>query len=114
MLISERLTRLSKEIWMPLQKNARLWAGLVRMLALLPLFVIASVRAQSYLPESGSDAIYQRSLDLSSHLNVLMVSLQPGFEDLGTIAYFRFGRGAKVMSAYVTNGEGGESDLRSS
>ena len=99
---------------MPLQKNARLWAGLVRMLALLPLFVIASVRAQSYLPESGSDAIYQRSLDLSSHLNVLMVSLQPGFEDLGTIAYFRFGRGAKVMSAYVTNGEGGESDLRSS
>ncbi len=42
-----------------------------------------------------------------------MISLQPGFEDLATLSYFRYGKGAKVLSAYVTNGEGGESDLRS-
>jgi len=68
--------------------------------------------AQPYFPETGRDALYQRSLDLQSNLNVLSIALQPGYEDLAALAYFRLGRGARIISAYVTNGEAGESDIR--
>jgi len=37
---------------------------------------------------------------------------ETGYEDLATLAYFRLGRGARVLSAFVTNGESGEDDLR--
>lgn len=67
-----------------------------------------SLSARQAPQSSNSDLVYQQSLDLSGRLNVLMVSLQPGHEDLATLSYYRFGRGAKIMSAYVTNGEGGE------
>ncbi|MEX1275198.1 MAG: PIG-L family deacetylase [Bacteroidota bacterium] len=72
-----------------------------------------SLSAQQTPQSSNSDLVYQQSLDLSGRLNVLMVSLQPGHEDLATLAYYRFGRGAKIMSAYVTNGEGGEGGVTS-
>jgi len=65
-----------------------------------------------YFPETGRAAIYQQSLDARSRLHVLSIALKPGYEDLATIAYFRLGRGARVVSAYVTNGEAGESDVR--
>ncbi len=65
-----------------------------------------------YFPETGKNALYQRSLDLRSNLNVLSLAIQPGYEDLSALAYFRLGRGANIMSAYVTNGESGESDIR--
>lgn len=71
-----------------------------------------SLKAQSYFPETGPEALYQRALDTRSRLNVLYISLQPGYEDFSSLAYFRFARGAKVMTAYLTNGETGESDLR--
>ncbi len=67
---------------------------------------------KTYFPETGRAAVYQRSLDLQNDLNVLSIALQPGYEDLATLAYFRLGRGARIMSAYVTNGEAGESDVR--
>lgn len=73
----------------------------------------SSLWAQPIFSTSNPDRIYQQSLDLTSRLNVLMISLQPGFEDLSTLAYYRYGRGAKVMSAYVTNGEGGEGGMKS-
>ncbi|MBI3579181.1 MAG: hypothetical protein HY089_07215, partial [Ignavibacteriales bacterium] len=71
------------------------------------------MRAQPYFPETGPEALYQRALDSKSRLNVLCLSLQPGYEDFSTLAYLRFARGAKVMTAYLTNGEAGESDVRS-
>lgn len=67
---------------------------------------------KSYFPETGRNALYQRSLDLQSNLNVLSIAIQPGHEDLPGLAYFRLGRGATIMSAYLTNGEAGESDVR--
>jgi len=67
---------------------------------------------QNYFPETGPDALYQRSLELQNPLNVLSIAIQPGYEDLQALAYFRLGRGAEILSAYVTNGEAGESDLR--
>ena len=76
----------------------------------LPLWFAQSFA--QYFPETGRAAIYQQSLEARSRLHVLSIALKPGYEDLATIAYFRLGRGARVVSAYVTNGEAGESDVR--
>lgn len=65
-----------------------------------------------YFPEIGKKALHQRSLDLKSNLNVLSIAIQPGKEDLAGLAYFRMAKGATIVSAYVTNGESGESDIK--
>ncbi|MGA3243065.1 MAG: PIG-L family deacetylase [Bacteroidota bacterium] len=84
---------------------------------LRPLLVLAflgfaiPVSAQ-YFPSNGRESLHQRALDARSRLNVLSIALQPGYEDLAGLAYFRMGRGARIVSAYVTNGEAGESDVR--
>jgi GlcNAc-PI de-N-acetylase len=78
-------------------------------------FIFSCAKKQSsptYFPETGRNALYQRSLDLRSNLRVLSIALQPGFEDVAALAYFRLGRGAAVMSVYFTNGEAGESDVQ--
>jgi len=64
------------------------------------------VASKSYFPETGRNAIYQSSIDLRRNLKVLSISMQPGQEDLSGLAYFRLGLGAKIMGAYITNGEG--------
>ncbi|MBI3006247.1 MAG: PIG-L family deacetylase [Ignavibacteriales bacterium] len=76
------------------------------------LFLPVLSSSQTYFPESGAEALAQRFLDLRCRLNVLFVSLQPGFEDFASLSYFRLARGAKVLNAYVSNGESGESDVR--
>ncbi|MEK6572295.1 MAG: PIG-L family deacetylase, partial [Bacteroidota bacterium] len=87
--------------------------NLIKFLKILFVaFQATYVFGQSYFPEVGREAIFQSSLDLQSNLRVLQVALQPGYEDLATLAYFRLNRGARIMSAYVTNGEAGESDVR--
>jgi len=68
--------------------------------------------SQNYFPEVGKNALMQRSLEARSNLKVLSVALRPGDEDFAALAYFRLGRGAVVMSVYVTNGEAGESDVQ--
>jgi hypothetical protein len=75
-------------------------------------FSSSALVAQQYFPETGSVAWYQRSLDLRSNLKVLVVSLQPGYEDLELMTYFRFHRGAQILSVYVTNGESGQHDQK--
>ena len=65
-----------------------------------------------YFPSNGRESLYQRALDAKSRLNVLSIALQPGYEDLAALAYFRMEHGARIVSAYVTNGEAGESDVR--
>jgi len=67
---------------------------------------------RSYFPEVGRPAAYQRTLDLTNDLKVLSLALEPGFEDLETLAYLRMARGATILSVYLTNGEAGESDVR--
>ncbi|MCX6133678.1 MAG: PIG-L family deacetylase [Ignavibacteriales bacterium] len=73
---------------------------------------VATPAFAQYFPQTGKEALHQRSLDARARLNVLSISLQPGYEDLATLAYFRIGVGARIVSAYVTNGEAGESDVR--
>jgi len=68
--------------------------------------------SQNYFPETGKNALAQRSLEARSNLKVLSVALRPGDEDFAALTYFRLGRGAVVMSVYVTNGEAGESDVQ--
>ncbi len=80
--------------------------------ALAPLLLVLTTSASAqYFPQTGPEALHQRALDAKARLNVLSISLEPGYEDLGALAYFRMGVGARVVSAYVTNGESGESDL---
>jgi len=67
---------------------------------------------QTYFPEVGEQALYQRSLDLRSTLSVLSIALQPGYESLADLASFRIERGAEITSAYLTNGEAGTSDVQ--
>jgi hypothetical protein len=62
------------------------------------------------IPASGPLAVYQHALDAHSNLTVLSLALEPGAEDLSALTYFRLARGAKTVSAYITNGEGRESD----
>jgi hypothetical protein len=83
-----------------------------KLLQLSALCVLVAVAHAQYFPNSGRSAIYQRSLDVQGRLNVLSIALRPGYEDLATLAYFRLARGAQIISAYVTNGEAGESDIR--
>jgi hypothetical protein len=73
---------------------------------------LATQAQGQYFPENGREALHQRALDARARLNVLSLSLQPGYEDLDALAFFRLGRGARIVSAYVTNGESGESDVR--
>ena len=81
------------------------------VVAMTMLYSSVPVLAQ-YFPQTGPAAIHQRALDAKARLNVLSISLQPGYEDLAALAYFRMGDGARIVSAYVTNGEAGESDVR--
>jgi hypothetical protein len=67
-----------------------------------------------YIAEKGDTALQQRLSDLQSNLVVMSVALQPGFEDQGTLAYYRFSRGASIVSLFVTNGEALESDEQGS
>ncbi len=87
-----------------------------RFAALLLAAVIAGPAAfadsgaRSLIPDTGRVAVQIRAHELTNPLRVLMVSLRPGDEDLQALAHFRFGRGAQVLSAFVTNGESGEHD----
>jgi LmbE family N-acetylglucosaminyl deacetylase len=69
-----------------------------------------TTRHSSYFPETGKPAIHQRALDLSSSAVVLVVALQPGYEDLPLLACLRMAVGARVAVAYMTNGETTPSD----
>lgn len=85
----------------------------LRFLLLLPLAAVV-VRAQApspYFPERGPAALHQRSLDLMMPLMVLSLALEPGYEDLNTLASLRLGAGARFVSVYATNGPATRSDL---
>ena len=73
----------------------------------------AGVQAQSgpYFPDRGYHAVYQSALRLQNPIVILSVAVQPGFEDLNTLSYLGVGRGASIVSLYVTNGETTPSDL---
>lgn len=66
---------------------------------------IAASQEVRYFPERGQAAIHQRALELSSGGVVLVVALQPGYEDLRLLAHLRMEIGARAVVAYVTNGE---------
>jgi len=76
------------------------------LLTCLPNPVVADAQADEYRIE-----VYKRALSAQSRMTVLSLALQPGFEDLGALAYLRFGRGARIVNAFVTNGESGDNDM---
>jgi hypothetical protein len=74
------------------------------LLVMLLVAGVSTLLAGDLTQSSRSAALFDSGQRLQNNLNVLMISLQPGFEDLEALAYFRLGRGAGVTSAYVTNG----------
>ncbi len=80
--------------------------------SLIILLLISTIFATSTVLSTNQidDELYQSCIDLKSGLNVLNISLKPGYEDFSALAYYRFAKGAKIMSAYITNGECTESD----
>jgi len=74
-------------------------------------FPFSSLAQERHLfPEVGREAIHQRALDLNSNAVVLMVALQPGYEDLNLLARLRLGIGAKTIVLHWTNGEATPND----
>ena len=82
---------------------------LLLTLVIPALCTIAMGDTPVIVPDTGAVAIRLRALDAGTTLRVLTVALRPGDENLATVAYLRFHEGVKVVSAYVTNGESGES-----
>ncbi len=76
------------------------------VLLLLALFVRDSAMgAMDFFPDTGKAAIIQSALELRARLRVMSIALRPGEEDCAALALLRMGRGARVTSVYVTNGE---------
>lgn len=85
---------------------------LLSVVLFIQLFLMKrEVCAASFLPDTGRVSLHQKLLDLEGNFNVLSVAIRPGCEDMTLLAYLRLGRGARIFSAYVTNGESGENDL---
>ena len=76
----------------------------------LPLAAVSQNIVQR-IQRPNQIVLQQQARELEGAFDVMMVSLQPGFEDASVLAYFRQERGAKVVNVYVTNGEEGESDI---
>jgi LmbE family N-acetylglucosaminyl deacetylase len=83
--------------------------SLILSTLVLPTRVEAS-REPRYFPETGKEAVHQRALDVGNGAVVLVVNLQPGYEDLPLLAYLRLGTGARVVSTYFTNGDASPGD----
>jgi LmbE family N-acetylglucosaminyl deacetylase len=60
---------------------------------------------------SSDASLSQLAARLTARTHVLAIAMRPGTEDLRALAYFREERGAKVSTAYLTDGEAGESDV---
>jgi len=77
------------------------------VLTCLPALLFADEKADDHRIE-----VFRRALNAQSRMTVLSLALQPGFEDLAALSYLRFGRGARIVNAFVTNGESGDNDTK--
>lgn len=82
------------------------------LIVLWSILLVPGTRSQElrYFPERGQGAVHQRTLELGSGAVVLLVALQPGYEDLALLAHLRMELGARAVVAYVTNGEATPAD----
>ncbi len=76
------------------------------------LCLSAILSSYQMLVAQGSALMQLRevSTHLPNSLTIMNVALQPGFEDLKTLAMLRSVRGARIVSVFCTSGESGESD----
>ena len=82
-------------------------SGLFCAPVLLTLCVFSGSPAgvSRYFPATGPGAVHQDQLDLRCPVVVLSVAAEPGMEDLPTLAALRMESGARIVSAYLTDGE---------
>lgn len=69
------------------------------------VFLLHRGFGQEHLGLNREASLFDGANRLAGNLNVVMISLQPGFEDPSALAYVRWGQGAEVTSVYITNGE---------
>ncbi len=84
---------------------------LVHRIVIGLFLAVATGRSGTIIPDTGRVALHQQLLDLAGRYRVLHISVRPGCEDFAFLAYLHLARGARITSAYVTNGESGENDL---
>ncbi|MGA9119657.1 MAG: PIG-L family deacetylase [Bacteroidota bacterium] len=65
---------------------------------------------ENWFPQGGKAAIHQQCLDLEHPAVVMVVALQPGYEDLPLLAFLRTHLGVKTVALFLTNGEGTPGD----
>ncbi len=90
------------------QGNLKYWIAAWTLIVFLAN--MSSGRAQDAMPDSTRKTLSRLAVNLGSRVNVLSISVRPGCEDFATLAYLRLSKGANIVSAYVSNGELGESD----
>jgi LmbE family N-acetylglucosaminyl deacetylase len=69
----------------------------------------SSTSLESAFEERGVLALDQALRDLSNPYTVACMALEPGYEDQGTLAYYRRKYGSRTIIIYATRGEGEES-----
>jgi LmbE family N-acetylglucosaminyl deacetylase len=82
----------------------------VPVVTLVLALIIGAAPARSssgtaLFPRDGRAAIHQRTLDLANPQAVMVVALQPGYEDLKLLAYLRAFQGVRTTVVFLTNGE---------
>ena len=76
------------------------------------VFALAGGIAESPgIREDGGASLARLARELGSHAVVLSVAMEPGQEDLATLATLGIGEGARVFSLYVTDGAATLSDF---
>jgi hypothetical protein len=90
----------------------RFFSRVILTLAGFAFFMdVTAAQELRYFPERGQGAIHQRALELGSGAVVLVLALQPGYEDLSLLAHVRMELGGRAVVAYMTNGEATPGDV---
>lgn len=85
----------------------------ILFLFLLPLLCVGTQddAARPSAPDLRQSEIHKIILDLQNPAVVVFVALRPGTEDYTALAHLHLGRGAKVTTVFVSNGESLPNDL---
>lgn len=73
----------------------------------------AQAADQPLFPREGNAAVHQRILDVIQPNVVMVIALQPGYEDLRLMAYLRAFQGVRTTVVFLTNGEATPGDTLS-
>ena len=80
---------------------------LLALVACVPIALYGQLYHATVKPPN----VRESAVELRNAFSVLAIAMAPGDEDFSLLAELRRRRGAKIVTAYATNGEAGESDV---